>query len=121
MKADDSVNHLFSSTYWGLGVPIWNDGNDIHDLNTVERAFLRDSGWISLPQYVSGNYTGPQGTYNLSNAERRLGGSSPRPTRAKVGVVPEHTVVMGSVFDVIVSDSAAQRRARLDPTQYPPR
>lgn len=121
MKADDSVNHLFSSTYWGLGLPIWNDGNDIHDLNTVERAFLRDSGWISLPQYVSGNYTGPQGTYNLSNAERRVGGSSPRPTRAKVSVVPEHTVVMGSVFDVIVSDNAAQRRVRLDPTQYPTR
>jgi hypothetical protein len=121
MRADDSVNHLFSGTNWVLGAPVWNDGNDLHDLNSVDRAFLRDSGWVMAPLYRNAIYAGPQGTLDPDSSAVRVGGRRTGPNGEKVSVELPPIRVMGGVFDVIVSDNAAQRRNRLDPTQYPPR
>jgi hypothetical protein len=121
MRADDSVNHLFSGTNWVLGAPVWNDGNDLHDLNSVDRAFLRDSGWVMAPLYRNAIYAGPQGTLDPDSSAVRVGGRRTGPNGEKVSVELPPVRVMGGVFDVIVSDNAAQRRNRLDPTQYPPR
>jgi len=43
---EDSVDHLMSGTNWTTGLPVWNDGNDVHDLSEADLRTLRENGAV---------------------------------------------------------------------------
>jgi len=73
MGPDDSVDHLFSATNWSLGLPVWHDGNDLHDLTSAQRTFLRDSGWVMQSGALVGRYSGPEGAIAIGDTAWRVG------------------------------------------------
>jgi len=70
MGAEESVEHLLSSTNWLAGAPRWYDGNDLHDLSAAERAILRDSGSVKVRGVLIGRYRRPRGQYVGIESER---------------------------------------------------
>lgn len=68
MDAEDTVEHMFSSTNWQFGAPVWNDGNDISDLGVEV--------WESLRTRGSAWYDGKvRAVYRTQQAEFRAGDS----------------------------------------------
>jgi len=60
MGAEASVEHLFSQTNWTIGIPVWNDGNDLVDLSPDAISRLRGAGNILLRTYQFRPYVGNQ-------------------------------------------------------------
>jgi hypothetical protein len=50
--AEDTADHMFSSTSWSTGAPRWNDGNDVADAGSARFEELRRTGWLVVPGYT---------------------------------------------------------------------
>jgi hypothetical protein len=55
---EDSVDHLMSGTNWTLGAPVWNDGNDVHDLPEDYLRALNNLGRIALANHRGRTWSG---------------------------------------------------------------
>jgi len=66
-EAEDRVENTFSATNWTLGVPVWNDGNDVADLPMDALERLRQNGTVKLA-YQSQDYQGPQGDLRVGDS-----------------------------------------------------
>lgn len=53
MDAEDSVDHIFSLTAWVLGLPRWNDGNDVLDLTPSQLRTLRQTGRLTMRRQIA--------------------------------------------------------------------
>jgi hypothetical protein len=66
MDANDSVDHTFSLTAWTLGLPRWNDGNDVVDMSTDQLETLRQTGRVGI-RVLRSPYLRPQGERVIGN------------------------------------------------------
>jgi len=55
---EDSADHVMSGTNWTIGRPVWNDGNDVHDLTEAELQELRTRGRVLLSRSLQRPWSG---------------------------------------------------------------
>jgi hypothetical protein len=56
LRGEFNMAQIFSSTNWHMPAPVWNDGNDFHDMDDAKLSYAHDHGNVTLPILTTSGY-----------------------------------------------------------------